>query len=41
MAAIGPALFTVLVWANVFLVLAVFAYEIYAIVGERAAILGR
>jgi len=39
MVAIGPTLFTVFVWANVLLVLAVFAYEVYALAGERGEIL--
>jgi hypothetical protein len=40
MAVVGPTLFAAFVWANVFLVLAVFAYEIWALFGERKAILG-
>jgi hypothetical protein len=35
MVVVGPTLFTLFVWANVLLVLAVFAYELYVIVGER------
>ena len=34
MAAVGVGLFTAFVWANVLLVLAVFAYEVYVVVKE-------
>lgn len=37
MMALGATAFTALVWANVLLVLAVFAYEVYAIVTEYRA----
>ena len=33
--ALGATAFTAFVWANVALVLAVFAYEVYAVLAER------
>jgi len=38
MAAVGSALFTAFVWANVALVLVVFAYELYVVARERGLV---
>jgi len=37
MAAVGPTLFAAFVWANLVLVLLVFGYEIWVLVGEHEA----
>jgi len=40
MMATGSTLFTALVWANVALVLVVFAYEIYVVASELRTVTG-
>lgn len=40
MAVLGSAVFTAFVWANVLLVMVVFGYEMWALLGERKAVFG-